>query len=257
MAEISILASNCIIHGWALLCALVLAALIVLTIQEPNSRPITWWLFLVWCVLCLATWITGALVPAKTFAFRIVPITPPKCFCGMLSKPGKFIMMRFHNCLAVISIVIAVTVGIKSSHQQSDFAEFSQVSSAAHNSTGAQTGRGSTENETDIVRILYLMAFVVSLLLVLLRLSLTCCLYIMSDERDTRFSGLLPGRVSRSQVAKFHLDRHKMIYAEKRRQSMPAIPRLSDIPEASESQVSSRNQSKLSSSINDFPQNGS
>jgi len=147
--------------------------------------------------------------------------------CGMLSKPGKFIMMRFHNCLAAISIVIAVTVGIKSSHQ------------------------------TDIVRILYLMAFVVSLLLVLLRLSLTCCLYIMSDERDTRFSGLLPGRVSRSQVAKFHLDRHKMIYAEKRRQSMPAIPRLSDIPEASESQVSSRNQSKLSSSVNDFPAVGS
>lgn len=227
MSEISILASNCIIHGWALLCALVLAALIMLTIQEPDSRPVTWWLFLVWCVLCLSTWITGALVPAKTFAFRIVPITPPKCMCGMLSKPGKFIMMRFHNCLAAISIVIAVTVGIKSSHQ------------------------------TDIVRILYLMAFVVSLLLVLLRLSLTCCLYIMSDERDTRFSGLLPGRVSRSQVAKFHLDRHKMIYAEKRRQSMPAIPRLSDIPEASESQVSSRNQSKLSSSVNDFPAVGS
>jgi len=227
MPEISILASNCIIHGWALLCALVLAALIVLTIQEPNSRPLTWWLFLVWCILCLSTWITGALVPAKTFAFRIVPITPPKCLCGLLSKPGKYIMMRFHNCLAVISIVIAVTVGIKSSY------------------------------ETDIVRILYLIAFVVSLLLVLLRFSLTCCLYIMSDERDTRFSGLLPGRVSRSQVAKFHLDRHKMIYAEKRRQSMPAIPRLSDIPEASESQVSSRNQSKLSSSINDFPALGS
>lgn len=227
MPEISILASNCIIHGWALLCALVLAALIVLTIQEPNSRPVTWWLFLVWCVICLSTWITGALVPAKTFAFRIVPITPPKCMCGLLSKPGKYIMMRFHNCLAVISIVIAVAVGIKSSY------------------------------ETDIVRILYLIAFVVSLLLVLLRLSLTCCLYIMSDERDTRFSGLLPGRVSRSQVAKFHLDRHKMIYAEKRRQSMPAIPRLSDIPEASESQVSSRNQSKLSSSINDFPAVGS
>lgn len=227
MPEISILASNCIIHGWALLCALVLAALIVLTIQEPNSRPVTWWLFLVWCILCLSTWITGALVPAKTFAFRIVPITPPKCLCGLLSKPGKYIMMRFHNCLAVISIVIAVTVGIKSSY------------------------------ETDIVRILYLIAFVVSLLLVLLRFSLTCCLYIMSDERDTRFSGLLPGRVSRSQVAKFHLDRHKMIYAEKRRQSMPAIPRLSDIPEASESQVSSRNQSKLSSSINDFPALGS
>lgn len=255
MPEISILASNCIIHGWALLCALVLAALIVLTIQEPNSRPVTWWLFLVWCILCLSTWITGALVPAKTFAFRIVPITPPKCLCGLLSKPGKYIMMRFHNCLAVISIVIAVTVGIKSSYEQSDFAEFSL---SAHNSTDSvQPERGSTENQTDIVRILYLIAFVVSLLLVLLRFSLTCCLYIMSDERDTRFSGLLPGRVSRSQVAKFHLDRHKMIYAEKRRQSMPAIPRLSDIPEASESQVSSRNQSKLSSSINDFPALGS
>jgi len=176
--------------------------------------------------------------------------------CGMLSKPGKFIMMRFHNCLAAISIVIAVTVGIKSSHQKSDFAEFS-ISITAHNSTENSPARGSTESQTDIVRILYLMAFVVSLLLVLLRLSLTCCLYIMSDERDTRFSGLLPGRVSRSQVAKFHLDRHKMIYAEKRRQSMPAIPRLSDIPEASESQVSSRNQSKLSSSVNDFPAVGS
>jgi len=196
MPEISILASNCIIHGWALLCALVLAALIVLTIQEPNSRPVTWWLFLVWCVICLSTWITGALVPAKTFAFRIVPITPPKCMCGLLSKPGKYIMMRFHNCLAVISIVIAVAVGIKSSYEQSDFAEFS---APAHNSTDPE--RGSTENQTDIVRILYLIAFVVSLLLVLLRLSLTCCLYIMSDERDTRFSGLLPGRVSRSQVS--------------------------------------------------------
>ena len=32
-----------------------------------------------------------------------------------------------------------------------------------------------------------------------------------------------------------------------------AIPRLSDIPEASESQVSSRNVSKLSSSLTDFP----
>ncbi|CAG5108347.1 Oidioi.mRNA.OKI2018_I69.chr1.g3752.t1.cds [Oikopleura dioica] len=257
MPEISIIASNCIIHGWGLLSALVIAALIVLSIQEPNARPVTWWLFLVWCFLCLSTWITGSLVPAKTFAFRIVPITPPKCLCGLLSKPGKFIMMRFHNCLAVASIIIAVTAGIKSSYEQSDFAKFSLDESVPLNSTETNLDRGSTESQTDIVRILYLMAFVVSLLLVLLRLSLTCCLYIMSDERDTRFSGLLPGHVSRSQVAKFHLDRHKMIYAEKRRQSMPAVPRLSDIPEASESQVSSRNQSKLSSSVTDFPAVGS
>jgi hypothetical protein len=46
-------------------------------------------------------------------------------------------------------------------------------------------------------------------------------MYILSDDRETRFSGILPTNVSRGQVAKFRLDHHKMIYKEKRRQSMP------------------------------------
>ena len=68
-----------------------------------------------------------------------------------------------------------------------------------------------------------MVAFVLNLLLLLLRLSLICCLYILSDDRENRFSGILPSNVSRSQVAKFRLDHHKMIYKEKRRQSMPGL----------------------------------
>lgn len=43
----------------------------------------------------------------------------------------------------------------------------------------------------------------------------------VSQETVARLSGILPSQTTRSQVAKFKLDHHKMIYKEKRRMSMP------------------------------------
>ena len=53
------------------------------------------------------------------------------------------------------------------------------------------------------------------------RLLLLCMARFVSQETVARLSGILPSQTTRSQVAKFKLDHHKMIYKEKRRMSMP------------------------------------
>ena len=53
------------------------------------------------------------------------------------------------------------------------------------------------------------------------RIIIICCIQISSSDEDSRLSGILPTQMTRSQVAKFRLDHHKMIYKEKRRMSMP------------------------------------
>lgn len=260
MGSISLLASNCIIFGWITLTCLTLASFILLSIEIRDANSLdggflpksqTWWLFLFWFLANLLTWITAVLVPAKTFTHNVEAAAPPSC-CFCLTKPGGLVMMRLHYVLSAATVILGVVCGVETDLQESNI-EGELLRPAPNSSNSDDTSGQALNSEPAPIRYCYMISFVLNLLLLLLRLSLICCLYILSDDRDARFSGILPSNVSRGQVAKFRLDHHKMIYKEKRRQSMPAIPRLSDIPEASESQVSSRNVSKLSSSLTDFP----
>lgn len=265
MGSISLLASNCIIFGWITLTCLTLASCILLsleirdrevddesttattTLKLPASQ--TWWLFLFWFLANLVTWVTAALVPAKTFVQNVDVVVPPSC-CFCLRKPGGLVLMRIHYFLSAGTVILGIVCGVESDLKDGEFLKSEGDEKEWNSDTNYEQ---ALKSEPAPIRYCYMVSFVLNLLLLLLRLSLICCLYILSDDRDSRFSGILPSNVSRNQVAKFRLDHHKMIYKEKRRQSMPAIPRLSDIPEASESQVSSRNVSKLSSSLTDFP----
>jgi len=244
--------SNLIILGWLCLLILSLCLFCIFTsgfieaseiAEIENSVPQeiassqTWWVLFIWLIVNFVTWLTGVLVPASLLTENISPIHPPRC-CFCCYQPGGHMMGRFHYFMTVCSIILGIVTGL---NDDSPFAEFKEVIGSTNNRTTELPNRAE-------IRICYVIALSLNMLIFTGRIIIICCTQISSSDEDSRLSGILPTQMTRSQVAKFRLDHHKMIYKEKRRMSMPAAPRLSDIPEQSESQVSSRNVSKLSSS---------